>query len=159
MSMRREQEEKEREFRKKEKEAALKRRENEKALIEARSAQLEEVKRARAIQIAREESEFQRTCQKLKSAEEMENKLAAARIVERDRYRNEILNQMNEREMVRRELGRKAKNEFNANQEAERNRQKNVQSAILNKIQDMRNNKVPEKFIKDVERQLNISSH
>lgn len=159
MSMRREQEEKEREFRKKEKDAALKRRENEKALVEARSAQLEEVKRARAIQIAREESEFQRTCQKLKSEEERENKLAASKIIERDRYRNEIINQMNEREMVRRENGRKAKNEFNANQEAERNRQKNVQSAILNKIQDMRNNKVPEKFIKDVERQLKLSIH
>lgn len=66
------QEEKEREFREKEKQSAIKRNQLEKQVIEARQAQIDEMKRQRAMQLSRDETEHKQITEKLRQAEEKE---------------------------------------------------------------------------------------
>lgn len=61
--------------------------------------------------------------------------------------------------MKRREMKRRARNEHFAEIEKDRLRSKNLKNVIKTKIQEMREAKVPEKFIKDVERQLDVNCH
>lgn len=87
LNMRRIQEQKEREFRQKEKDAAIKRKELETQMMRTREAQIDEMKRIRAIQEAKEQTEYEQTINKLKFAEtkEIEKKRKLHEVKERYR--------------------------------------------------------------------------
>uniref|UniRef100_A0A182NR23 Cilia- and flagella-associated protein 45 n=1 Tax=Anopheles dirus TaxID=7168 RepID=A0A182NR23_9DIPT len=156
MDLRRGQEHIEREFRRREKEAAIKKKELEQQLAVARAAQLEAVKTERAMQLARDELEHKKAIEKLKveEAKEMDQKRKQLKL--RERYREEIIQQMNLKDQERREKERIARNEQQALFEAAKKRDKNIKTIISNKIKMMKESQVPERFIKDVERQLNL---
>lgn len=61
---------------------------------------------------------------------------------------------MVEKEIARREERQANLKEFRTQQEIEKQRSINIQSIINRKIEEMRRAKIPEKFVKDVERQL-----
>lgn len=88
MSMRRIQEQKEREYRQKEKEAAVKKKENKDLVIRARELQVAEMQRIRSIQSAAEKEEHDRLVHDLKATEkqEVENKLRMTEL--KEKYRN-----------------------------------------------------------------------
>lgn len=65
-------EEKDRQYRQREKEAALKRKENERKLLTARGAQVDEAKRVRELQNAEDEQEHKKSVEKLKQEEAKE---------------------------------------------------------------------------------------
>lgn len=88
MGMRRMQEEKEREFRKKEYEAAMMKKKRMKELEDARVSQLEELKRQRAMNMVREEVAFQSTVGLLKQAAEKERLLQQKKFEAREKYRS-----------------------------------------------------------------------
>lgn len=88
MTMRRMQEEKERDFRKKEYEAAMMKKKRMKELEVARINQLEELKRQRAMNMVREEVDFQSTVGLLKQAAEKERLEQQKRLEMRDQYRS-----------------------------------------------------------------------
>lgn len=67
-------EEKDRQYRQREKDAAIKKKQMDQKLLTAREAQLVEMQRVRAIQIAQEEEEHKRAVAKLKQAEEKERR-------------------------------------------------------------------------------------
>ncbi|XP_053669728.1 cilia- and flagella-associated protein 45 [Anopheles nili] len=156
MDLRRGQEHIEREFRRREKETAIKKKELEQQLAVARAAQLEAVKTERAMQLARDELEHQKTVHKLKEDEvkEMEQKRKQLKL--REKYREEIIQQMNLKEQERREKERIARLEQQNLKEEAKKRDKNIKIIIANKIKLMKESHVPERFIKDVERQLNL---
>ena len=64
---------------------------------------------------------------------------------------------MKEREFERREKQRLDRLEFAEQQDKEKERSKNIQTVIDAKIREMRMAKIPEKFVKEVERQLRPS--
>lgn len=88
MTMRRIQEQKEREFRQKEREAAIKKRESEEQVIRAREAQIAEMQRIRQIQSIVEKEEHNRTMNKLKVAEKQEQENRRRMIDHKNKYRN-----------------------------------------------------------------------
>lgn len=108
------------------------------------------------MQLARDELEHKKAIEKLKEeeAKEMEQKRKQLKL--RERYREEIIQQMNLKEQERREKERIARNEQQAVLAAEKKRDKNIKTIIANKIKMMKESQVPERFIKDVERQLNL---
>ncbi|CAO1404069.1 unnamed protein product [Diamesa tonsa] len=157
LEYRRQREQVEREFRKREKEAAIKKREMGIAVSKARAVQLEEVKRQRAIQIQRDEADFKTFVDKLKVEKDREEQRKKMRHVNKYQYRDEIISQMTQKQLNKRELEEKAKRERIAVVEAEKQREQNIKSVIRNKIEDMKRNNIAEKFIKDVERQLHLN--
>ncbi|XP_055712159.1 trichohyalin-like [Phlebotomus papatasi] len=156
--IRREQELKEREFRQREKQAVIRRKEAEQAILEARHRQQEEVRRLKMQEIEKERADYAKVLEKLHAEEEREKSLDKQRHVERAKYRQEIIEQMKERECLRQKLRNQARDELNALREAEKSRELNIQQVISSKIQQMRSSKIPEKFIRDVERQLKVDS-
>lgn len=71
---------------------------------------------------------------------------------------SEIINQMKQKEVEKREKQRLDRIEFANQQEKERQRNTNLQTIINAKIEGMREARIPEKFVKDVERQLRPSA-
>lgn len=88
MTMRRIQEQKEREFRQKEREAAIKKKENEERVIRAREMQIAEMQRIRHIQSSAEKVEHNRTLNELKVAEKHEQENKRRMIEHKNKYRN-----------------------------------------------------------------------
>ncbi|XP_065082511.1 cilia- and flagella-associated protein 45-like [Ochlerotatus camptorhynchus] len=155
MDLRRGQEHVEREFRRREKEAVIRKRELEQQIAVARAAQLEAVKTERAMQIARDELDHKKAVEKFKQEEQKESETRKKHLRLRENYREEIIQQINQKEQERRELERCSIKEHTAMQEAIKKREMAVKSTISNKIKMMKESKVPDRFIKDVERQLN----
>ncbi|XP_055596911.1 cilia- and flagella-associated protein 45 [Uranotaenia lowii] len=155
MDLRRGQEHVEREFRKREKDAVIRKREIEQQIAVARAAQLEAVKTERALQIARDEMDHRRAVERFQQEEKKEIDHRQKLLQLRSKYRREIINQINQKEEERRDKERCAKKEHTSTQDESRKREMNIKSIISNKIKLMQENGVPERFIKDVERQLN----
>lgn len=154
MDLRRGQEHVEREFRKREKDAVIKKRELEKQIAKARAAQLEAVKTERAMQIARDEMDHKKAIEKFKLEEMKEVDNAQKLLQLREKYREEIIRQINQKEQERREEERCLKKEHSMMQDLTKKRERNIKCTIANKIKMMKESEVPERFIKDVERQL-----
>uniref|UniRef100_A0A1B0GD06 Cilia- and flagella-associated protein 45 n=1 Tax=Glossina morsitans morsitans TaxID=37546 RepID=A0A1B0GD06_GLOMM len=144
----------EREYRQKEKEAAMKKRQIEKELSDAREHQLQETKHRQALQIARAEQDFNVLVERLKKEEEEDRKLDLERQRKRNCYRTDIIRQMGDKEMERRRLLDLERNEASAWRERERQRDANIKAVINAKLAAMRDACLPEKYIKDVEMQL-----
>lgn len=145
LEYRRQRERVEREFRKREKEAAIKKREMENSIFKARAVQLEEVvrppivsngpdfkfkiskfnfqKRQRAMQIARDEADFQSLLDKLKEEKELEERRKQIRRDNRYKYRDQIVGQIGEKIKNQKELRDKQRLEQIALMEAEKQRE------------------------------------
>ncbi|XP_055903008.1 cilia- and flagella-associated protein 45-like [Eupeodes corollae] len=154
MALTRQQENIEREYRRKEKEAAIRKKELEKTLHEARLAQLQDAKLREALQIARNEDDFQKLVEKLKREEAKQAKIEEERLKNKDRYRDEIIRQMNDKENERRKKYERDQSEAVEWMEQEKQRERNVRSVIQAKLASMRDANLPDKYIKDVERQM-----
>ena len=77
-------------------------------------------KRLRAIQCVRDEEDFKSSLQKMREEEEREENKKKAMHLNKDKYREEIISQMTQKEMNRRELKEKLKREFVADVEAQK---------------------------------------
>ncbi|XP_073843548.1 cilia- and flagella-associated protein 45 [Musca autumnalis] len=154
MSYLREQEKIEREYRRKEREAALRKKQIEKELADARERQMQETKHRQALQIARAEEDFNVLIERLKREEAKERRAQEERDRKRDMYRLDIIRQMGDNEMQRRHLKELEKAQADAWRESERQRDANIRAVIKAKISAMREACLPEKYIKDVEKQL-----
>lgn len=145
LEYRRQREEVEREFRRREKEAAIKKREMADDIAKARNVQLEEVvsslnanylelhltqlssclykKRQRAMQIARDEANFKEFMDKLRIEKEREELRKKLRHENKYKYRDDIMSQMTQKQVKKREADERSKREQLAVVEAERQRE------------------------------------
>ncbi|XP_055627080.1 cilia- and flagella-associated protein 45 isoform X2 [Toxorhynchites rutilus septentrionalis] len=111
-------------------------------------------KTERAMQIARDEMDHRKAVEQLKHEEQKETDNVHKLLQLREKYREEIIRQINQKEQERREKERCLKKEHSMMQDLTKKREMNIKSTIANKIKIMKESKVPERFIKDVERQL-----
>lgn len=150
----RERERIDKDYRQKEKEAVLKKLRVERELAEAREAQMLETRHRQAFNIAQAEQEFHNT-QNTSKKEEANRKQLEAERNERNRcYRLDIIQQMNDNELNRRRALELERAEVFAARERERQRELDINAIIAAKVDAMREACLPEKYIKDVEKQL-----
>lgn len=69
----------------------------------------------------------------------------------------EIISQIEQKEQNKRELRLRVKTETNLEQESEKLRQQNIKNVIAAKVKAMREANIPEQFVRNVERQLNLN--
>lgn len=185
-------EEKDRQYRQREKEAALKKKQMDQKLLTAREAQLVEMQRVRAIQIAQEEEEHKRALAKLEQAVEKERRENERLHQMKERYRKgsyicicnknstqkkrilkrgwkliknpiisflEIINQIDEKVIKKKEQKALATAQEAIDKQKEEIRRKNIEKLLVAKVNSMRHSNIPEKFVKDVERQIKFTEN
>ncbi|XP_044013899.1 cilia- and flagella-associated protein 45, partial [Aphidius gifuensis] len=144
------QEEVERNWRKREKEAAINKLKQQQKLIDARNEQIKCRKIIQAMEIERDKLEFNKILKIQKEAlcrdkKERENKLKQSQ-----RYRIQILKQVNDKEIEKIETRKKMFEEGIALRAELEMRKKKLKNAIEKKCEIMRDNKVPEIYINEV---------
>lgn len=157
MSMRRAQEEKEREFRRKQKEAAQLKLQRAEEMERARVAQMDEIKKQRALNIVREEIDFRGVVDQLNQAAERERELAERKYAAREKYRADVMQQIKDKEVARRRQEQVELQHYAQQMEAEKQRERNIQTVISAKIGTLRRNNIPDRVIKEVQRNLEAS--
>ncbi|XP_055295719.1 uncharacterized protein LOC129565177 [Sitodiplosis mosellana] len=155
-NLRRIQEQKEREFRRKAMETAVKRKQMEKQVLEARAAQIEETKRSRAQREELEALERQKQLEKIKHEEEKEKAVKEKSYHLREKYRAEIITQIQQKSESRKTNQIESHQEYEEQKKREECRQENIRKVIATKVAEMRESKIPEHIIRDVERQLKL---
>lgn len=152
--LQRSQEEKEREFRRNAKADALKRKMLLKEVHDARSVQLEEIRRKREM-AAEEEKEALKTLMEKMKSEEMEEMRNKERFrIEQEKYRNDIKHQIQQKQLKKHLEDEKARMEYARNQEKQKERIANIESVINTKLVEMQEAQMPLEDIKDIQRKI-----
>ncbi|XP_018567077.1 cilia- and flagella-associated protein 45 [Anoplophora glabripennis] len=147
---------KEKEWREKEKAAALKQKKLTADLKESRARQIEDIRKQQAVALARDEEDFMKVAK-------VQRMLFEKDMVEREKkkelklkHKKELLKQINEKEKERImhqqgifEDGKAQRLEYEIND-------RKVEDYLKDKVERLRENNVPDQYIKDIERQLKI---
>ncbi|EDV97178.1 trichohyalin [Drosophila grimshawi] len=144
----------EREYRQREKEAAMAKREAERDLLESRAQQAQEMKQRIAQEIAHAEEEFNKLLERMRKEEEKQKRLDREREMRSQTYRRDLRQQMTDRQEERRRLQDIEQDRMHKWLEQERQRDANIKQVISSKIAAMRENCLPDKYLKEVEKQL-----
>lgn len=153
----RRQEEYEREWRRKEKEAALKRQKMEEECRIQREQQVRDIHKVQAMEIAREKREFEKILQVQMELQEKERLLELRKKHEAEVYREQILKQINEKEKERIEERQEKFAEGLALKAEEAKRQSEIRQILEKKIEQLKQHKIPEMYISEIQRQLKIN--
>ncbi|XP_034243067.1 cilia- and flagella-associated protein 45-like isoform X2 [Thrips palmi] len=151
------QDEVEREWRRKEKEEAIKKAKEEQKLKQARQEQIEHRRSMQALEIAREKQQFERIIRSQQLEAERERLEQIKRQSGLEAYRTAILEQINEKERERIRERKLKFQEGDAVRAEEESRKRELQLTMKRKIEELRANKVPEAYIKEIERQLKLN--
>lgn len=144
----------EREYRRREKEAAIAKREVERDLLESRAQQAQEMKQRLALEIAHAEEEFAKVMDRMREEEEKQKALDRQRDSERQVYRQDLRQQINDKQAERRRLSELEAERVQKWLDQEKQRDSNIRQVIGAKIAAMRENCLPEKYLREVEKQL-----
>ncbi|BFF96851.1 cilia- and flagella-associated protein 45 [Drosophila madeirensis] len=144
----------EREYRQREKDAAMAKREAERDLLESRAQQAQEMKHRLALEIAHAEEEFNKVMYRMREEEEKQKGLDQQRDSQRLVYRKDLKQQMTDKAEERRRLAKLEAGRVQKWLEHEQQRDANIKQVISAKIASMRENCLPEKYLKEVEKQL-----
>lgn len=148
------QEDVEREYRRKERDAAIKRNKEMKQLHEARVHQIKDIHRLIAREIAKDEQSFNNAARQNEEFLMKEKLLEEKRKARIERHRQEIMKQINDKERARAELREKIHNEGVALRMEQDQQEKYERKVIKQKVAEMREQKVAEKYVKEVEQTL-----
>ncbi|XP_034825966.1 cilia- and flagella-associated protein 45-like [Maniola hyperantus] len=148
------QEDVEREYRRKEREAAIKRNREMKRLHEARVQQINDIHRLIAREIAKDELSFNNVARQNEEFIRKEKELDDKHKARVEQHRQEIMKQINDKERARAELREKIHSEGVALRMEQEQQDKYERRVIKQKVADMRQQKVAEKYVKEVEQSL-----
>ncbi|KAJ2938908.1 hypothetical protein O0L34_g17719 [Tuta absoluta] len=148
------QEDVEREYRRKERDLAIKRNRDLKNLHEARVAQISDIHRNIAREIAKDEQSFNNAARQNEEFLRKQKELDDQHKAQVERHRQEIMKQINDKERTRAEMREKVHNEGVALRMEQDGQDKYERKVIKQKLADMRYKKVPEKYVKEVEQTL-----
>ncbi|XP_028039761.1 cilia- and flagella-associated protein 45 [Bombyx mandarina] len=148
------QEDVEREYRRKERDAAIKRNKEMKQLHEARVQQIKDIHRLIAREIAKDEQSFNNAARQNEEFIQKEKELDEKRKARVEKHRQEIMRQINEKERARAELREKLQREGVALRMEQQQQDKYERNVIKQKVAAMRQQKVSEKYVKEVEQTL-----
>ncbi|KAH8360375.1 hypothetical protein KR200_003629 [Drosophila serrata] len=144
----------EREYRQREKEAVIARQETERDLLESRAQQAKEMKHRLALEIAHAGEEFAKVMDRMREEEEKQKALDRQRDAQRQMYRKDLRQQMTDKQEERRRLADQEAGRVQKWLDQEKQRDANIQQVISAKIAAMRENCLPEKYLREVEKQL-----
>ncbi|XP_018318651.1 cilia- and flagella-associated protein 45-like [Agrilus planipennis] len=150
------QEEVEREWRDKQKAIAKRKADAEEELKRDRARQMEDIRKGQALEIARERQEF---FQVAKVQQEEYNKEQEKKRKQREAavcHRKELLKQINEKELERIEKQKQKFEEGEAIRLEQEIRSLNIKQILKKKVETLKQNNVPKKFVTDVARQLGV---
>lgn len=152
------QEEVEREWREKEIAAAAKRKQQLEEMKRGRQLQIEDLRKAQALEIERDEQEFHQVAKVQNELYQKDLEKKRQRREAAVQHRKELLKQINEKE--REHIGElKDKFEEGTTLRLEQEvRSININNILKKKVQRLRENNVPEHFVRDIERQLKIDN-
>ncbi|XP_026750540.1 cilia- and flagella-associated protein 45 [Galleria mellonella] len=148
------QEDVEREYRRREREAAIKRNKEMKQLHEARVQQIKDIHRLIAREIAKDEQSFNNAARQNEEFIQREKALQDKRKALIEQHRQEIMKQINDKERARAELREKIHNEGVALRLEQEQQDKYERKVIKQKVAAMRQQKISEKYVKEVEQTL-----
>ncbi|XP_072948242.1 cilia- and flagella-associated protein 45-like [Epargyreus clarus] len=148
------QEDVEREYRRRERDAAVKRNREMRRLHEARVHQIKDIHRLIAREIAKDEQSFNNAARQNEEFIRKEKELDDKRKARIEQHRQEIMKQINDKERARAELREKIHNEGVALRMEQEQQDKYERKVIKCKVSDMRQQRVPEKYVKEVEQTL-----
>ncbi|KAK6641169.1 hypothetical protein RUM44_012878 [Polyplax serrata] len=152
----RRQEEYEREWRRKEKEAVKKKQKMEEDCRLAREQQVRDNRRFQAMEIAREKREYERNIRVQIELQEKERLLDLKKQHDAEIYREQILKQINQKEKERIEERQEKFQEGVALKAEEAKRKHDIKQILDKKLENIRNNKVPEVYVAQIQRQMNL---
>ncbi|KAH8270078.1 hypothetical protein KR018_003619 [Drosophila ironensis] len=144
----------EREYRRREKEAAVARRDVERDLLKSRAHQAMEMKQRLAMEIAHAEQEFGKVMDRMRVEEEKQKAVERRRNSQRQAYRQDLRQQMSDKQAERRRIAALEADRVQKCLDQEKQRDSNIRQVIGAKIAAMRDNCLPEKYLREVEKQL-----
>ncbi|CAG4968851.1 unnamed protein product [Colias eurytheme] len=148
------QEDVERECRRKERDAAIKRNREMRRLHEGRIQQISDIHRLIAREIAKDEQSFNNAARQNEEFIRKEKELEDKRKARIEQHRQEIMKQINDKERARADLREKVHNEGVALRMEQEQQDKYERKVIKHKVAEMRQQKVSEKYVKEVEQTL-----
>ncbi|KAK9883994.1 hypothetical protein WA026_004929 [Henosepilachna vigintioctopunctata] len=151
------QEEVERAWREKEKQAAIDKANSIKALHEARIKQIEDIRTAQAISIARDKADFLKVAKVQQEVFEKEQEKRNQRYGVNFQHRKDILKQINEKERERINQMKEKFEDGKAFRIEQEIHDDEISHYIKMKVDKLRQESLPESYINDIERQLNIT--
>ncbi|XP_039287786.1 cilia- and flagella-associated protein 45 [Nilaparvata lugens] len=147
----------ERQWRKKEREAVIRRQKESEELREARMRQVENRRLCQAIEIQREKEEAEKIARFNEDAMKREKEDTIKKKCAIDRYRIQLLKQINEKQENTIAARQAQFQEGVAIKMDEKKRNEMLKDTMLRKMQQIRSHRVPEKYVREVERQLKIT--
>ncbi|VEN62981.1 unnamed protein product [Callosobruchus maculatus] len=150
------QEEKEREWREQEKAKAKKRQEALNDLRIARRQQIDDIRKAQAVALARDEEDFKKVATVQKQLHEKDQEKQRKKREEIEKHRKELLKQINEKERERITYQQEKFEDGTAQRLEIEIRDRNVEEYLKNKVKSLKDMNIPERYIGDVERQLKL---
>lgn len=154
MILARDQELADREYRRKEKEKVLKQQNTIRSMDIARQAQMCQIKEREIQAAAREEEDFGRIIKNLETLKAREDEKEQKKVLNKKKYKEDIVCQMNKKELERREQLEKSRKEIFAAKEKEEERRNNIRSIIDTKFNTLAAGNYPQRKIKEVEQKL-----
>ncbi|GBP70592.1 hypothetical protein EVAR_54402_1 [Eumeta japonica] len=148
------QEDVEREYRRKERDAAIKKNREIKQLLEDRTKQIKEIHRQIAREIAKDEQSFNDAARQNEEFIRKEKLLEEKHKQQVERHRQEIMKQINDKELARAELRAKSRNEGIAMRMEQEQKEKYEKTVIRQKVGKMREQGIPEAYVQEVEQCL-----
>ncbi|KAJ3648364.1 hypothetical protein Zmor_020174 [Zophobas morio] len=148
------QEEVERKWREKEMAEAKAKKEQQDQLKLEREKQITDLRRAAALELARDEEDFHRVAkvQREEWEKEMEKRKKKREMAEQ--HRKDLLKQIDEKERERIIMQKEKYEEANLQQYDQLKKDQYVKEHLKSKIEELRNKQIPEQFIKDIEHHI-----
>ncbi|XP_057659717.1 cilia- and flagella-associated protein 45-like [Diorhabda carinulata] len=150
------QEEKEKEWREKERKEVLRRRKVVEDLKESRNKQIEDIRKAQAVALAREEESLNKVLMMQKMLLDLELKKIERRKEESEKHKEFILKQIEEKEASRNKYQQEKYESGKAQLLESAKNDEQVRDYLNCKINKLREIHIPENYIKDIERQIKL---
>ncbi|RZC35120.1 Trichoplein domain containing protein [Asbolus verrucosus] len=145
------QEEVEKQWRDKEIAAAKAKKEQQEMLKTEREKQIEDLKKAAAITLARDEDDFRKVAKVQKQLWEKEMEKKKRRKEEAEQHRIDLLKQINEKEKERINMQKEKFEEGKMLKFEQERKDQHVKEHLKKKVSQLRSKQVPEQYIKDIE--------
>ncbi|GJQ82707.1 hypothetical protein Trydic_g19718 [Trypoxylus dichotomus] len=149
-------EEAERAWREKEKQAAIRRKQQEEEMKRGRERQIDDLRRAQALEMARDEEEFRQVAQVQQEQFQKDKQVKERKRLEAIRHRKELLKQISQKERERINMHQRKYKEGEAQRQEQELHMIKIKETIANKLEHLRNNNISEQHIADIQRQAAI---
>ncbi|XP_056633324.1 cilia- and flagella-associated protein 45-like [Diorhabda sublineata] len=148
------QEAKEKEWREKEKQEAMKKQRVVEDLKKSRAEQIEYIRKAQAVALARDEEAFRKVVATQKQLHDVDVKKQRKRIEDTEKHRKFLLKQINEKEKERIKYRQEKFEDGKAQRQEYMVKNRRIEEYLQQKIDRLKQSNLPESYVKEIERQM-----